>query len=69
MSKKIDVVVYDEKGFKDVYYVKPSQEVVSRKSYFKSSKYEKPSELFEDLFVGNIDMSYGDPLDILMSLE
>ena len=65
----IPIMLYDEKGFKDIYLAKPSLDVVSKKNYFKSSKYEKPSELFGGLFCGSNTLSYGDPLDILMSLE
>lgn len=65
----IPVIVNDVKGFKDIYQVKPSKQTTFKKSYFKCSKYEKPSEVFEGRFKGNTDMSYGDPLEILMSLE
>ncbi len=54
----IPVIVNDEKGFKDVYSVKPSREVVNKKNYFKTSKYEKPKEEFDEMFEQENDISY-----------
>lgn len=65
----IPVIVYDENGLKDTYQVKSSKEVNQNKKYFRESRYEKPSEIFKGKFNANIGLSYGDPLDILISLE
>ena len=68
MVNNVEVVVYDKEGFKDAYLIKPTQATFDRAAYLQSCSL-KSNQVFNNTFDSNNNISYGDPLDILMSLE